>query len=200
MVSSYRLDEDGKIHPASIPEHKTIFKDEIDDIIVSTVFLGIDHSFGVSGPPVLFETMVFGIEDVEYEPQWRATSLEDATANHMRGLLMAKEHHKEKTRLQRIVKNINRAYVYARDTDVVNYNSPWSLIGFLSAALLITGLVIMIAVAAADDHIPTLYEVRANLVADDFKHHKECVKYTGDNKACYQRWLREYPTRVVNGK
>lgn len=26
---------------------------------VSTVFLGLDHSFGREGPPVLFETMVF---------------------------------------------------------------------------------------------------------------------------------------------
>jgi hypothetical protein len=26
---------------------------------VSTVFLGIDHGYGVSGPPLLFETMIF---------------------------------------------------------------------------------------------------------------------------------------------
>jgi hypothetical protein len=31
----------------------------VGDQLVSTVFLGIDHSFG-DGPPVLFETMVFG--------------------------------------------------------------------------------------------------------------------------------------------
>lgn len=30
-----------------------------DDVRVSTVFLGLDHSFGRQGPPVLFETMVF---------------------------------------------------------------------------------------------------------------------------------------------
>lgn len=29
---------------------------------VSTVFLGIDHSFSDTGPPVLFETMVFGVD------------------------------------------------------------------------------------------------------------------------------------------
>ena len=29
------------------------------DVRVSTVFLGLDHSFG-AGPPLLFETMVFG--------------------------------------------------------------------------------------------------------------------------------------------
>jgi hypothetical protein len=30
-----------------------------DDAEVSTIFLGLDHSFG-SGPPLIFETMVFG--------------------------------------------------------------------------------------------------------------------------------------------
>lgn len=30
------------------------------DVYVSTVFLGVDHRFGASGPPLLFETMVFG--------------------------------------------------------------------------------------------------------------------------------------------
>lgn len=29
-----------------------------DDVRVSTVFLGLDHSYG-DGPPILFETMVF---------------------------------------------------------------------------------------------------------------------------------------------
>ena len=30
-----------------------------DDVRVSTVFLGLDHSFGQSGPPILFESMCF---------------------------------------------------------------------------------------------------------------------------------------------
>lgn len=33
-------------------------KDQINDYFVSTVFLGVDHSFG-DGPPILWETMVF---------------------------------------------------------------------------------------------------------------------------------------------
>jgi hypothetical protein len=32
----------------------------IGDVRVSTVFLGLDHSFDPKGPPLLFETMVFG--------------------------------------------------------------------------------------------------------------------------------------------
>lgn len=31
-----------------------------EDIEISTVFLGLDHNFGVDGPALLFETMVFG--------------------------------------------------------------------------------------------------------------------------------------------
>lgn len=38
---------------------RKIAKDQIGDCRVSTVFLGMDHSFG-DGPPLLFETMVFG--------------------------------------------------------------------------------------------------------------------------------------------
>jgi len=36
-----------------------VAKDEIGDVKISTIFLGLDHSFG-QGPPLLFETMVFG--------------------------------------------------------------------------------------------------------------------------------------------
>jgi hypothetical protein len=46
---------------------------------VSTVFLGLDHSFG-DGPPVLFETMVFGGPlDQEQE---RCCTWEEAEAMH----------------------------------------------------------------------------------------------------------------------
>ena len=31
-----------------------------DAVRVSTVFLGLDHRFGGNGPPILWETMVFG--------------------------------------------------------------------------------------------------------------------------------------------
>jgi hypothetical protein len=38
---------------------RCVAKDTINGVYISTVFLGLDHSFG-SGPPLLFETMVFG--------------------------------------------------------------------------------------------------------------------------------------------
>jgi hypothetical protein len=34
--------------------------DDGAEVLVSTVFLGLDHNFNASGPPVLWETMVFG--------------------------------------------------------------------------------------------------------------------------------------------
>jgi hypothetical protein len=39
--------------------NRTLCRTEIRDITISTVFLGIDHSFD-GGTPVLWETMVFG--------------------------------------------------------------------------------------------------------------------------------------------
>ena len=31
-----------------------------DDVKVSTVWIGLDHRFGTDGPPLIFESMVFG--------------------------------------------------------------------------------------------------------------------------------------------
>lgn len=51
------------------------------DIKVSTVFLGIDHRFGMAGPPILFETMVFGgLLDQE---QMRYATMVEARAGHV---------------------------------------------------------------------------------------------------------------------
>jgi len=64
-----------------------IARDEVSGFIVSTVFLGIDHSFGHS-EPLWFETMVFradssgemkGREDYE---QWRYSTIEEARFGH----------------------------------------------------------------------------------------------------------------------
>ena len=61
--------------------------DVVGDATVSTVHLTFDHSMG-SGPPVLWETMVFGGE----HDQWtdRYTSLEDAVAGHAAAVAMVK--------------------------------------------------------------------------------------------------------------
>lgn len=51
---------------------------------VSTVFLGIDHNFSMVGPPVLWETMVFGCPEGGKLDQYcnRYTSAKDAKRGH----------------------------------------------------------------------------------------------------------------------
>ena len=48
---------------------KIIGKDQFNGVSVSTVFLGMDHSFG-GGTPVLFETMIFGGEHDQYQERY----------------------------------------------------------------------------------------------------------------------------------
>jgi len=69
----------------------------IGDLLVSTVYLGIDHGFFEGGPPMIFETMVFD-EDRNEGFVNRYATVEDATKGHW------------------------RAVEYARDTHVLNLN------------------------------------------------------------------------------
>lgn len=59
--------------------------DTFDEVSVSTVFLGWDHSFG-SETPILFETMVFGGIHSDY--QRRYTTYEDAEVGHKETIKM----------------------------------------------------------------------------------------------------------------
>lgn len=62
-------------------ETRRIAFDEIEGVQVSTVFLGLDHSFSDEGPPVLWETMVFGGPMDEHQERC-AGSREQAEAMH----------------------------------------------------------------------------------------------------------------------
>lgn len=55
-------------------------------IIVSTVFLALDHSFMPGGPPVVFETMIFGGDDEIDQYQDRYCTWEDAHAGHRKAV------------------------------------------------------------------------------------------------------------------
>lgn len=59
-----------------------IDRTQVGDADVSTVFLGIDHNFAPSGPPVLFETMIFGGQ--HSDACWRYTTWDQAAAGHHR--------------------------------------------------------------------------------------------------------------------
>jgi hypothetical protein len=63
-------------------EHRRVDYTQITDACyVSTVFLGLDHGWG-KGPPICFETMIFGgpVELEDY--QWRYSSWDDAEIGH----------------------------------------------------------------------------------------------------------------------
>ena len=53
-----------------------------EGVEVSTVWLGLDHNFGLVGPPLIWETMIFGGERDQY--QWRYPTRETALDDHER--------------------------------------------------------------------------------------------------------------------
>ena len=56
----------------------------VGNVRVSTVFLGIDHSFDPGDPPLLFETLIFGGQhDGE---MWRYETWDEAEAGHARAV------------------------------------------------------------------------------------------------------------------
>jgi len=91
MNDKYTLDEKG--NPVAEPDpmkwakwfetaKRQVAKDEIGEAKISTVFLGLDHSFG-DGPPILWETMVFG-GPLDEEQDRCSGSREQAEAMHAR--------------------------------------------------------------------------------------------------------------------
>lgn len=69
-------------------EDRVIARTEIGNILVSTVFLGIDHNFVSDGPPLLFETMIFGGAHDEW--QERYTTRAAAESGHARAVEMVR--------------------------------------------------------------------------------------------------------------
>lgn len=57
---------------------RIIRRTEIKDILISTVFLGVNHN--LKGPPILFETMIFNHHSYPY--QTRCSTIEDAYKMH----------------------------------------------------------------------------------------------------------------------
>lgn len=96
-MENYILQEDGEIRkePDLLKWAKQFEKadrhvgnDTIGDIVISTVFLGIDHNHGNDGKPILFETMIFGGEHDEY--QERYTDVKSAKIGHRKALELVK--------------------------------------------------------------------------------------------------------------
>jgi len=86
----YVEDPDGKVKEVDSPEmlkgyndrwrHQSTLQLGDETVTVSTVFLGIDHNFSGEGPPLLYETMVFGGD--LHEGCNRYSTREEALAGH----------------------------------------------------------------------------------------------------------------------
>ena len=89
MKDKYILDETG--NPIPEPDalrwaewfekagnKRQVAKTEQGGVLVSTVFLGLNHRFG-DGPPLLYETMIFGGDNDDYQTRCctRAEALEE---------------------------------------------------------------------------------------------------------------------------
>lgn len=61
-------------------KRRTVGKTVVRNLKVSTVFLGLNHQYCKGGPPLIFETMVFGMKDDEL--QWRYSTLKQAQKGH----------------------------------------------------------------------------------------------------------------------
>jgi hypothetical protein len=61
-------------------EHGIVSRESIGEVVVSTVFLGLNHRWG-EGSPILWETMVFGGK-LDMEQDRCSGSLEQAQAMH----------------------------------------------------------------------------------------------------------------------
>lgn len=59
------------------------------EVSVSTIFLGLDHNFPMIGPPILWETMIFG-GTLNLEV-WRYATREAAVEGHDFAVFLAKE-------------------------------------------------------------------------------------------------------------
>lgn len=89
-MKKYKLDSNGS--PVPCPNlfewaewfetaQRQVKHDTFGEIRVSTVFLGIDHNWREDGPPILWETMVFG-GPMNEEQHRCAGGIEQAEAMH----------------------------------------------------------------------------------------------------------------------
>lgn len=99
MTGQYILDNEG--NPVPEPDvlkwgawfekgDRRVARDEFGDVVVSTVFLGLDHAYPTCPgcDPQLYETMVFGGKHTEYTE--RCARRDEALAMHARAVALVK--------------------------------------------------------------------------------------------------------------
>ncbi len=70
----------------SFIETRRVAYDKQDGVEVSTVFLAVNHNYG-DGPPLLFETMIFGGE--HSDEQWQYATEAEALEGHKTAVALA---------------------------------------------------------------------------------------------------------------
>lgn len=65
---------------------RKIARDEIGDVVVSTVFLGLDYEMFGSSLPIVFETMIFEGEHDGYQERYR--TYDEAVKGHKKAVLL----------------------------------------------------------------------------------------------------------------
>lgn len=66
--------------------NRVVLQDRRGCVRISTVFLGLDHNFSLTGPPVLWETLIF--EGALDGKMWRYTSRLDALIGHQHAVTL----------------------------------------------------------------------------------------------------------------
>ena len=71
--------------------HRVVCQTEVPIGSVSTVFLGLDHSFHPDAQPILFETMIFTTEDDHPLDNWqyRYCTMSEASLGHAIAVMLA---------------------------------------------------------------------------------------------------------------
>ena len=101
----YLLDENKKPYKVSLEEGMKVYEDlqmkiveqDVSDngkIFISTVFLGMDHSFdrhnkSINHKPILFETMIFGGEHNDFQARYH--TYDEAIEGHQYALNLVEE-------------------------------------------------------------------------------------------------------------
>lgn len=105
MSDYYILDKDHNPVPVELlvwaeameSSDRFVRQDTVNDVCISTVFLGLDHSFNEDGPPVVFETMVFK-DPTSFVDDYmeRYCTWDEAVAGHERAMKMVVQELEEK--------------------------------------------------------------------------------------------------------
>lgn len=67
-------------------DYVVVGRTDVGEYTVSTVWLGLDHSFSPYGPPIIFETMIWDKDGNWLDYQERYATEEEALAGHAKAI------------------------------------------------------------------------------------------------------------------